>query len=108
MNTERITEGIERVQAELTEADRHLKACDQTARTTWRVYLVGLAGFLVAINLVLVLLPLGVSLIVLSVAAAVYGRIANRRALRRVSEIESQIIALKDELSRLQSLLDMM
>jgi hypothetical protein len=104
---ERIEEGIDRVQRELAQADARLRQCERVAQWAWRAYLGGLAGFLLGINLVLVLWPLGASLILLAAAGAVCGRIANRRARREMGEVEEQIYALKGELSKLHSLLEM-
>jgi hypothetical protein len=104
---ERIEEGIDQVQRELAQADARLRKCEKAAHWAWRAYLGGLAGFLLGINLVLVLWPLGASLILVAAVAAVYGRTANRRARREMGEVEEQIYALKGELSKLHSLLDM-
>jgi predicted phage tail protein len=104
---ERIEEGINQVQQELVQTDARLRECEKAAGMAWRFYLGGLAGLLLGINLVLVLWPLGASLILGAVAAAVYGRIANRRALREMKDLEERIYRLKEELSKLQSLLEM-
>jgi hypothetical protein len=104
---ERIEEGIGQVQRDLAAADARLRRWETSAGNTWRIYLGGLAGLLLGINLVLVLWPLGVPLILASVAAAFYGRIANRKARKEMADAEEQIYALKSELSRLQSLAEM-
>ena len=95
------------VQGELARADARLQESEKAAARAWRAYLGGLAGFLLGINLVLVLWPVGASLILMAVVAAAYGRIANRRARREMAEVEDRIYALKSELSRLGSLLEM-
>lgn len=104
---ERIEEGISQVQQDLAQADARLRQSETAAQRAWRAYLGGLAALLLGINLVVVLWPLGASLILAAVAAAAYGRIANRRALREMKETEEEIYRLKEELSRLQSLLAM-
>ncbi len=107
MKRERIEEGINQLGQELAQTDVRLRECEKAAGRAWRIYLGGLAGLLLGINLVLLLWPLGAFLILATVGAAVYGRIANRRALREMKSLEERIYRLKEELSKLQSLLEM-
>lgn len=108
MRPERIREGINAVDSELSTADKELRAWEARRARARRIVTAGLVGNALGAAMLLITWPLGALLIPAGSAAVLLGRRELVTARSKTAELEAEIYELKSELSKLQSLLRMM